>query len=272
MNSGIDVLIYSYQNKNLFENIKKNIDSSSKKNKLFFYIVDQNNTDRSKYIDIQNKNVDIVYKYVKWDSIKSPILYKKEFLEKSKNEYYMQCGDNTLLKENWDSDFIEFVDQKNIIISGNQEYEIKNKNLYFIEKTKKHIDMYKKVNLIDRNLLFGKVDILSKIEYPTYLKYFGEEESISLNLIKMGVEIYAAPTDYVKDDNVSLSDEEYVPFSLYHGYNTFIEKNKEIMYNVYNVNLLQLPFFDDDVLYDMQKSKVDKMGGKRYLNDIKVIN
>ena len=140
MNSGIDILIYSYQNKNLFENIKKNIDSSSKKNKLFFYVIDQNNTDRSKYIDIENKNVDIVYKYVKWDSIRSPILYKKEFLEKSKNEYYMQCGDGTLLKENWDADFIEFSDQKNIIISGNQEYEIKNKNLYFIEKTKKHID------------------------------------------------------------------------------------------------------------------------------------
>jgi hypothetical protein len=272
MNSGIDVLIYSYQNKNLFENIKKNINSSSKKNKLFFYIIDQNNVDRSKYINIENENVEIMYKYIKWDSIKSPIIYKKEFLEKSKNEYYMQCGDNTLLKENWDAEFIEFVGTKNKVISGNYEYKIKNKNLYFIEKTKKYIDMYKQVNIIDRNLLFGKVEILSKIKYPINLKYFGEEESISLDLIKEGIEIYAAPTDHIKDNNIVLENEEYVPFSLYHGYNDFIEKNKEIMYNTYNVNLLELPFFDDDVLYDVQKSKVDKMGGKRYLNDIKVIN
>ena len=145
MNSGIDILIYSYQNKNLFENIKKNIDTSSEKNKLFFYIIDQNNMDRSKYIDIENENVSIIYKYIKWDSIKSPIVYKKEFLEKSKNAYYMQCGDNTLLKENWDLEFIEFVNTKNIIISGNCEYEIKNKNLYLIEKLKKPICEYKQI-------------------------------------------------------------------------------------------------------------------------------
>jgi hypothetical protein len=104
------------------------------------------------------------------------------------------------------------------------------------------------------------------------LKYNGEEEYISINLLQNEISLKCLFTTFYSDLSKNLSEEQYVPFSLNHGYNAFLNEYREMMNKYYGVLLLDLPFSTDDVMYSIDKSKVDKIGGDRYLNKIKVIN
>ena len=267
----IGICVYSYQNKNLFKTIFEIIDKSSQKNILYFYIIDQNSVDRTRSLDKPDIHASIVYRHITWDSIKSPIAHKQDAFKLLNKKYYMQIGDDVSLIKNWDTHAIEFLNSnKNSIISGNSTVSLKNKNLFMIEAERTLSNKFNKINYVDRNFIFALSEDFAKINYPTYLKYCGEEESISIDLINSGVGIYNFPDDYISINKNSVED-KYVPFSLTHNYNQFIEKySKEIEKN-FNVNLTNLPFEDSDVLYDTAQSQIDRMGGLRYLNRIKEI-
>lgn len=268
----IGIFIYSYQNKQLINSIENIVNKSSGLNKLFFYIIDQNNIDRTRSITIDNNNVNIIYNYVKWDSIKSPILYKNESLKILNKQYHMQISDDVDLIKNWDILLINFIqNKKNIILSGNNKTIIENKNLFFINKKQEIYNDFYKNNFIDRDFIFGEIEKFFLLKYPIELKYYGEEEEMSINLINNNIDIYSIPSNYIINNSIKLENQEYVPFSLTHNYNKFINKNKKYLKEYYSVNIENIPFEDNDVEYDIQKSKIDRIGGLRYINKIKEI-
>jgi hypothetical protein len=267
----IGICIYSYQNKNLFKTVSEIIDKSSQKNMLYFYIIDQNSVDRTRSLDQPDFYASIVYKYVTWDSIKSPIEYKRDAFKSLNKKYYMQIGDDVSLAKDWDIHAVEFLkNNKNSILSGNSTVTLKNKNWFMLEPERVPSANFNKINYIDRNFIFALSEDFSIINQPTHLKYCGEEESISIDLINSGVDIYNFPDEYISINKNSVED-KYTPFSVTHNYNQFIEKYSNEIQKNFNINLIQLPFEDNDVAYDTGQSQIDRMGGLRYLDRIKEI-
>jgi hypothetical protein len=270
--NNIGIGIYSYQGKNLVKTISEIKEKSSQKNMLYFYIIDQNNIDRTRSFDEPDFYSSMVYKYVKWDSIKSPIKYKEEAFKSLNKTYYMQISDDVLLSKNWDTHAIDFLNNnKNSVISGNSIVDLKNKNLFILEANRTPSHNFNKINYIDRDFIFAKTEDLVKINYPIDLKYYGEEESISIDLINNGIEIYNFPDEYILI-NKNILEKDYTPFSLTHNYNKFVINYSEKIEKYFNIKIKMLPFEDNDVLYDIGESQIDRIGGLRYINRVKELN
>jgi hypothetical protein len=269
--NNIGVCIYSYQGKNLIKTISEIKEKSSKTNMLYFYIIDQNNIDRTRSLDDPDFHLSIVYKHIKWDSIKSPISYKQEAFKLLNKTYFMQISDDVSLSQDWDLHAINFLNDKpNSIISGNSTVDLKNKNLFMVKAERTPSRSFNKINYIDRDFIFCKTEDLIKIDYPTSLKYCGEEESISINLIDKEISVYNFPDEYLSI-NKKFLEEEYTPFSLTHNYNEFVNEYANKIQKNFNIVINPLPFEDNDVSYDISQSQIDRMGGLRYINKIKEI-
>jgi hypothetical protein len=269
MTATIGICIYSYQSKKLLETIEEIKDKSSKKNILYFYIIDQNNIDRTRMLDDPDFYKSISYNYVKWDSIKSPIEYKQQAINYLNKTYYMQISDDVKLANNWDEYAIDFIsNNQNSILTGNSTVSLKNKNWFSIQPERTESKKFNKVNYVDRNFLFGLTEDFKKINYPTYLKYNGEEEAISIDMINKGISMYNFPDEYLLINKNEFA-EDYVPFSINHNYNKFVSLYKDEIKKHFDLEIDFLPFEDSDVLYDPTQSQTDKIGGLRYINKIK---
>jgi hypothetical protein len=276
MRKSIGIFVYSFQNKDLIDSITDIVNKSSGTNDLSFYVIDQNNVERSRLFDITDSHVKIIYKHTKWDLIKSPIAHKFDGSRILASDYFMQCGDGVKMSKAWDValvDKMESVRFKNqTVISGNHKLTFKNKNLFMIEKVKSVSEDYSKVKMIDRDFIFCLSSDIKFIGYPTDLKYYGEEEEMSIRIKEKRYDLICAPTRLFENYTVPLEGHGYIPFSLTHGYNKFVKENKENIVNQFNIDIMALPFEDDDVLYTIDQSETDKIGGERYLNRTRIIN
>jgi hypothetical protein len=276
MKEGIGIFVYSFQNKDLIDNITDMVNKSSGKHNLSFYIIDQNNVERSRLFDIDAKHVHIIYKHTKWDLIKSPVYHKFDGSRILISEYFMQCGDGLKMSQNWDSSLIEKIQsvryKNQTVISGNHKVDLANKNLFMIKKNKSYSEDYSNVNIIDRDFIFCLSSDIKRLGYPIHLKYYGEEEEMTMRVRKNHYDLICAPTDLFNNATVPLEDYEYIPFSLTHGYTKFVEENKKSIADIFGINLIPLPFDDSDVAYTIDKSETDKIGGERYLNKTRIIN
>lgn len=281
LNKKIDVIIYSFQNKLLQKYIEDIFKFSSKENDIKIYLIDQNNINRKDSFK-ENFGSMVEYYFIKWDDIKSPIYYKEKFAKISTAEYLLHLGDSVTLEEGWDKTILSAYSD-GVIFSGNSVVQIKRHNYYYIKQQPyQNSDYFQKSFYINRNFIFGKKQYLVDIGYPSYLKYYGEEEEMSLRAFEKKYNIYAVPQKLYKDNTIALDEMEYLPFSLTHNYNKFIENNSNGInflinyipkeYLVGNIFLLKTHFENNDVEYSYEESQIDKIGGDRYLNNIREIN
>jgi hypothetical protein len=276
MSKNIGVFIYSFQNKDLINNITDIVNKSSGEIELSFYIIDQNNVERSRMFDIDAKHVKMIYKHTKWDSIKSPVAHKFDGSRILACEYFMQCGDGIVFSKNWDTELvnkIESVRYKNqTIISGNHKLTFENKNLFMIKKKISETEEYSQVDMVDRDFIFCLSSDIKWLGYPTDLKYYGEEEQMSIDIKAKHYDLLCAPTRLYINNTVPLEKHGYVPFSLTHKYNKFVRSNQKNIFGIFGLDIKPLPFEDDDIAYTIDKSETDKIGGERYLNRTRIIN
>jgi len=278
MRESIAVIVYSFQNKDLPSYISGIIHNSSSLNDITIYVIDQNNINR-KDIFASTFDGNVKYLFISWDTIKSPVWYKEKFAQKTNCNYILHLGDKVSLCENWDSIVLKNYVKDNIVFSGNTLSKIFIKNNYFLDTAKIETnDVFQKTYNIDRNFIFSKKNNFINIGYPTYLKYYGEQEAHTCLAYDKGYYIYAVPEYLYSDKTEKLDEVEYVPFSLTHNYNVFVEKYSLIInrflkkYINSEISIKKIPFENNDVDYDQDKSEIDKMGGDRYLNAIREIN
>lgn len=270
----IGIVLYSFQNKDLISIVEENIKNASGLNNLFFYIIDQNNIDRKKSLKSNYPNAKVYYKYVKWDSIKSPILHKQEGYRLFKKEYFLLIGDGVELNKNWDENLVQKIEilsqNEDCIISGNYRLAPYLKNPFIISYKKEPIFEDILTKYIDKDFIFTKSKSFLYNKLPGYLKYHGEKEHLAIyfNFTK----IFALPTSFFKNKTIELDQIEYLPFSVYHGYNEFVSKWSSSIKQVFGFEVASLPFSTNDVSYNPSGSLTDKVGGERYLNFKGVIN
>lgn len=298
---GINVVIYSYKDKHVIETIENLLINSSGLYFIFVHWHDQNGVERSKLLDnLINKydSCNGAYVHRDWDDNDGAVLYKNNRLNSIRSaKYFLFINPGTIMQKDWDKNLIDFVDNKNVVVSGNQKIQIKNKNLFFVDKVYTKNEGFTLTNYIDKNFIFGDVDLvknnpLGHWQFPGWLKYYGEEEVSSLQFFIKDIKIYAADETILKINKYSTLDDfdYYVPFSKYHNYNQALQlfkkgysdftptvdlktiANFNNFHNFNFSNLSYLPFSTNDVEYKTRDSEYDKMDGSRFIKNIKKVD
>ena len=287
-NQQIDVMIYSFKNKKLKDNVISII-NNSKLNNFEISIIDQNPVNRESIFN-EFKSVRS-YLNVFWDSIKSPTVYKNMHICDSESEYVLLISGDVELKDGWDVKLIELLGDQNIIISGQGIPELSQKDLYFLTETRAESSELSLTNFIDNNFIFGRKDILMNIEYPKNIKYFGENEIVSCSFYCSGIDIYSLPTGFYNDLKIRHLETYYTVMSLEHNYNFAVDilngetnkytrqfptkRNISMFLKFHNLKLdtlKRLPFQKNDVEYDPDGIKFLRSTPQRFVDTTKVIS
>jgi hypothetical protein len=271
----IQSLIVSYQNKNL----KKVVDQLIKntKNEIFVVVFDQNTIDRSQVFNGPEYKDNLEYYHIYWDELLGPPERKRNMVDKNTSEYFLFCSDDTLVSENWDETLINFLNNKNAIISGKGSLSLKLKDLFFLKQERLESLDFSLSNFIDRNFIFGKTENLKNI-YPKNIKYRGEEEMLSLSFFDKEIDIFSGPSSLYEDLSLRTIETEYVPFSIEHGYNEVVEcltKNSSKFLKFHGIDsnsLNKLPYNSNDVSYNPSLLNYQDLDARKFLMEIKEIS
>lgn len=287
MNS-IDIFIYSYKGKILRDVITTLKENSSKTNKINIGIVDQHPLDRKQLF---KNELGCGYTHVFWDHQTTPMIHKNNAIRSSTSNYLMMLSDNVLLEKDWDIKLIQYFNEKQAFLSGNHSIELAAKNLFYIETKKDSVDNLVKTNFIDRSLVFASTELFRKTLYPTYLKYNGENEHMSLDLFTQGIDIFSVPTNTYTEVGLTALEEHYVPFSINHNYNEVVDlmhngknsytdmsnriRSVEDFSKFHNFDFLsinKLPFYTNDVSYSPENLNFNKVDARKFVARTKAIH
>jgi hypothetical protein len=270
----ISCVLFSYKNKNLKRVVDELILNT--KNQIFIIVFDKHNLNRKNlFTDSIYKNK-VEYRHLIWDDIDSPIDYKKQILHNSKSEYFLSISDDILVSKNWDEDLIEFLKTKDAVLSGSGKLTLAKKNLFFFTQLREKSLSFNKTNFIDKNFIFCKTNLL-KGSYPDTLKYFGEDEMISLNLFNKNIEVFSFPSAIYKDLKIRSMENSYTAFSLEHNYNLVIEEYKKapedflISCGIDRDSLYPLPYAHNDVEYRPYQLSFQDLDARKFVMDIRGI-
>jgi hypothetical protein len=259
----IKVFIYSYKNKNLFSALSDIISKESGMHNIKYYIYDQSNIDNGlKYIDINN----VFYHHIYWDDTSSITHYRKFFLMNS-SEYYLELSDKIVLTNSWDDFLIKNITEKNVI-SGKNKISLFYKNIFIEKKYEKTKDISLN-SFVDFDLVFTKFNNAIAFFQLSTLKDVGQDIYASLLLMNKGIDIFSLPDNfYFIDDK---GQDQYLPYSKYHGYNQIVKKIKETdtekFDKFHKINLSEMksmPYQVDDLLSGKISSSLDARSEGRY--------
>jgi hypothetical protein len=297
----INVVMYSYRNKDAIKTLENLMKKWSGKIFLFVHWHDQYGPTRAKLLEDLINSYDMcngAYVKVDWDSMDGAVEYKDRRLKATLGgRYHLTITPGTMVEQDWDLKLINFVRNKNVVVSGNKQIKINKKDPFSIKKDFSDINEFTLTNFIDRNFIFGNVimmknSFLGDYNFPGWLKYYGEEEILSLQYYKDNINIYAAPDSVVKVDQYTTLEDfnYYLTFSKWHNYNNVISLFKD-SYNdiVGNVDpeiidnfskfhnfdfktLSKLPFDGNDVQYKRTDSRFDQHNGSRFIKDLRKVD
>ncbi len=283
----INVIIYSYKNKNLKSVVANLMNNTS--NNFHVNIFDQHPLKRERlFADLDN----YTYYHIFWDHIYTPIRNKADLSKDNEATYTLFLSDDVMVKPNWDIECIDFINNNsNTIISGQGRGTMVAKDKYMVTINREFAENFSLVNYVDRNFLFAKTEDINKISFPIHVKYYGEEEFLSLEFYTNGIDIYSLPSNSYEDLNVRSIENLYTPYSKEHFYNTFIDTiNGGELYSgvkylnasrsvsdfvnfhgIDKLNLKKIPYQYDDVLYDPYQLEFQDTGGERFVATTKAI-
>jgi hypothetical protein len=297
----INVVMYSYRNKDAIKTLENLMKKWSGKIFLFVHWHDQHGPNRAKLLEDLVNSYDMcngAYVKVDWDNMDGAVEYKDRRLKATLGgRYHLTINPGTMVEQDWDLKLIDFVRNKNVIVSGNKQIKINKKDPFSIKKDFFSIDDFTLTNFIDRSFIFGNVimmknSFLGDYNFPGWLKYYGEEEVLSLQYYKDNIDIYAAPDSVVKVEQYNTLEDfnYYLTFSKWHNYNKVISLFKDSQNDIvgsidpeiidsfskfHNFDfktLSKLPFDENDVQYKRADSKFDQHNGSRFIKDLRKVD
>lgn len=282
--SSVAVIIYSYKGKMLKDVVSAINENVSGENVVNIYILDQSPLIKNDYYDAI-KNVS--YKHKFWDYPYGQSLYRFETARNTEEEYILILSDNILLSKNWDYELIKNY-KNNSVISG-QGVPVINNNNFYLYNSPADRDTFGFSNFVDKDFIFISRELFNNTNYPTFLKYNGESEYLSLYWFTRGIEIYSCPTNFYIKSGRNAIDHIYVPYSKDHNYNEIIkvikgkdskfislgDKNTvESFLSYHNIDietLSELPYQTNDVEYDCYNNPFDKLDGRKFIGHLHYI-
>lgn len=282
--SSIGVVVYSYKGKLLKEVVKRLNDNSSKKNTVNIYIIDQAPIIKNTYYE-EIKNVRYRHKF--WDHPYGQCHYRFEATKDIQEDFMLIISDNVFVSQDWDSILIDNY-RNNTVISGQGNPSISNDN-FFLYNNPTQSDSFILSQIVNKDFIFLKTDLFRNTNYPTFLKYRGESEYLSLYWFTRGIDIYSCPQYVYSVEGSNTIDTLYVPYSINHNYNEIIKVIKNegssyfepgnnrsvsdfIDYHKINIDsIFPLPFLTNDVEYDCYNNPFDKLDGRKFIGRLHYI-
>jgi hypothetical protein len=264
----ISLIVYSYKGKNLYDVVKRAIETSDTEIKVF--IRDQVPIIRKTQLESLGE---VIYKHQFWDFIESPCNLKHELIGMVSSKYICMISDDTMLSPGWDKKLIDFVENKNVIVSGQGKLSL-DYDKYFLKPNREESTSFDLSNYIDRNLVFGVSGIIKHTDYPKTVKYFGEEELWSMKYFERRIPIYSAPSGTYEDLKVRTLENLYTPFSIDHNYNSVIDAMSEDgkdwakWHGIIVDRLKKIPHQRDDVLYNPYDLAFNKIEQERFIDNV----
>lgn len=293
----INVVMYSYKSKNAIDTLRDLMTKRSMKVFIFIHWHDQNALDRSKLLEDLVNSQDLCngdYFPIHWDNNEGAVNYRNDRLKWTfGGKYHLTITPGTVLEKDWDIKLINAVKDKRIVISGNKKIKLDSSKRFLVNKTFENISDYTTTNYIDKNFIFGNVVMMKASNlggylFPGWLKYYGDEEVLSLQYFRDNIQIVAAPETILRTADYSTLEDfnYYVPFSKYHNYNKALQLfkdgensivgriDKETIQRFYDSigfdfsTLSYLPFPHNDVDYKVATTSYDKLGGRRFIKPV----
>ena len=270
-----NVILYSYKSPNLMDVVQRVLDTTT--GSTYISILDQHPLNREKKFEgIDN----VSYKHKFWDHIDGPTWFKEEtiFNEDFNSEYTLLLSDDTVLKDGWLEECIDFINgNKNVFISGKGQREVVSSGDNFLSYKEKESSNFSISHLCSRMFMFALTKTFTMTGYPRDIKYFGEEESMSIRLNSKDIAMYSAPSNMYQDLGLRTVENLYCPFSLEHNYNSVISlldtEYGSAWLTAAGVEKKPLPLFDqrDDVLYDPTAMMMNEYAQERFIANTKAI-
>jgi glycosyltransferase involved in cell wall biosynthesis len=285
----LSILLYSYKGKNLKQSVRSIIDNTDSDFEIV--VIDQNSLNR---IDSFAYDDRITYRHVPWDHQYGLGYFHNEFLQSVQAEYVLLLSDEATLSKGWDTALIDYAADRDIVFSGNGQVSISYKDLFSFDVATNTSDSFEITGWVSRHSLFGRLELMNRIEYPISLKYYGYSELCSLEFFRHGIEVCCIPKSLYTDLGTRNLEKYYSPFSLEHNYNLMVDelypdrgvnRDEYLLYENFlpdflelhgiKERLLKLPYPTNDVDYDPNKLEVvsatSNVQRQRFTNNAKGI-
>ena len=264
----IEVILYSYRNKNLRLVVDSILNNTI--DDVLLHVYDQHPIDRSE------KFGDIEYNHIFWDRINSPCELKGSLVHQAIASHVLVMSDDVILSPGWDVVVKDFIQDRDILVSGAGLVSAKRLDLFTIMPLISEASTFSLSQYAIREFIFGSKDVWNKFQYPYNLKYNGEQELLSLNAFMAGVDIYSAPSSLYKDLQARTLEALYVPFSKDHRYNDAIDallSNKDFLkfHNIDSDSIKRLPYQNDDVSYIPENMEFQDVDARKFISNTKAI-
>lgn len=270
--SRIKAFVYSYKNKHLIDMITSLKENTV--NSIEIHVRDQHPLDRSKVFS----SIEAVsYSHEFWDHNYGPVFFKTGEIAKTDQEYMLLISDDIVVSPGWDVKVIDFINNHDVIVSGNYIASVCNSGAFDLKVDEIENFSFTKTNFVDSKFIFAKTEVIKKLEYPDTVKYYGENELLSISAYEKSLDVFAAPGNLYTDLRHRIVENIYTPFSLEHGYGNAIRKVKNSdwskLFPINTEKLQPIPYINDDPTYDMDKFEIEdqEIGGQRFTYGLKAI-
>lgn len=264
------IYFYGYKSKLLPQAVEQLIKNQSGQNNIHVVVYDQTNVLRPE------KFLGIEYNHVYWDRLVSRFNCFYLLKKRKDFDFFMYVDGAKMFEKDWDVELLKYQDQENTILSGNHDI-VFNKNNYkfYPDYNKISISRATKNNWFVKDFFFMKFSLFESFPDISMFKYYGVEEYISMYAAQEGISIVALPTNFIVDQEPSIKDNDFIPFSLYHNYSKIIDcfKSKsesmvgvEELMNLVDYDFRRLEYFPyntNDVEYTFF-SNLDKISEQRF--------
>lgn len=285
MNHNISIIVVGYKDKNI-ANVVKHIKKATKSNNTV-YVFDQHPINhKDDFLEISNCE----YEHKIWDDIHGPAYTRSTKVYDTMFDATHVCivSPDIELSDAWDTTLIDLLERKNVVFSGSGKVSVSHKDLFSLSVKYSEEKTFSLTQMVDRNFVFAKASTFQKIVMPEFLKYYGENEYLSIAFLSAGYDIMSLPTKMYKDNLTRSVENTYHTFSLEHNYNTVVDILKGVGLEKYKMSVNgvrafldfhgissdsvhPLPYQTNDVSYDPYMLEMHKVNAIRFVAGTKAV-
>ena len=265
----IDVIIYSFKNKNL----PKVVDAvlAGARNDVKVHVYDQHPLLREHLFTDDR----VSYSHIFWDYLYAPGTFKVKGINKTLSEYVVIMSDDILLSDNWDDQCLsQLKENAKAVISGIGIANVSKKDLFSVSVDYSFSDSFTETLLVSKNFLFAARSTIGEISYPSDVKYFGEDELLSFRFFHKGIKVFSAPSYLAEDLKERTLETKYHTFSLEHKYNKIFTEISDDFWSALGFDgcpIVPLPYNPEDVSYNPNQIDFNDLDSRKFISNIKAI-